>query len=223
MHERVGSRPSHVSRRRRILEQNGDVDIDQVSRLGRVVAKPCLKNSLEIRELQAVTLVTYLVPKKNDMVQATVDATKAYADSVAEANKITAERERQSRLEQVGAAHAHHWAVDVRVAAASTSLTEEERAQVVAHISAIPTPEQVTEIIYVSKSKKAYDKRRIKMQFGNTTVAVQRVRQDRAVSKKSSPSSSTSTSTSSPSPSPSSPSPPSPSPSPSPSACFSQG
>ena len=49
-----------------------------------------------------------MVPKENDLVQATVDATKANADSVAEANKISAERERQSKLELVGAAHAHH-------------------------------------------------------------------------------------------------------------------
>ena len=84
------------------------------------------------------------------MVQATVDATKAYADSVAEANKITAERERQSKLQLVGAAPAHHWAAVVRMAGASNSLTEEERAQVAAHISAMSTPEQITEIIYPS-------------------------------------------------------------------------
>ena len=150
---------------RHICRSVGDADIDQLSRHVRVVAKLCLKNSLEIRELQAATLATYVVPKENELVQATVDATKAYADSVAEANKITAERERQSKLGQVGAAHAHHWAAVVRVAAASNSLTEEERAQVAAHISALSTPEQVTEIIYVSKSKKAYDKRQIKMHF----------------------------------------------------------
>ena len=131
----------------------------------KLVAKLSLKNSLEIRELQAATLVTYVVPKENDLVQATVDATKAHADSVAEANKISAERERQSKLELVGAAHAHHWAAVVRMAGASNSRTEEERAQVAAHISAISTPEQVTEIINVSKSKIAYEKRQIKMHF----------------------------------------------------------
>ena len=131
----------------------------------KLVAKLSLKNSLEIRELQAATLVTYVVPKENELVQATVDATEAYADSVAEASKTSAERERQSKLELVGAAHAHHWAAVVRTAGASNSLTEEERAQVAAHVSAISTPERVTEIIYVSKSKKAYDKRQIKMHF----------------------------------------------------------
>ena len=59
----------------------------------------------------------------------------------------------------------HHWAAVVRMADASNSLTEEERAQVVAHISAISTPEKVTEIFFVSKSKKSDDKRQIKMHF----------------------------------------------------------
>ena len=94
-----------------------------------------------------------------------MDATKVCADSVAEADKITAERERQSKLELVGAAHAHQWAVVVPMAGASNSPTEEERAQEAAHISAFSTPEQVTEIIYVSTSKKAHDKRQIKMHF----------------------------------------------------------
>ena len=124
--------------------RRGDADIEQLSRLVSFVVKLCLKSSLEIRELQA-----YVVPKENELVQATVDATKAYADSVAEANKIAAERERQSKLELVGTAHGHRWASVVRMAGASNS--------------AISTPERVTEIIYVSKSKKAYDKRQTKM------------------------------------------------------------
>ena len=143
----LGAPPSQVARRRRTPEQKGDADIEQLSRHVKLVAKLSLKNSLEIRQLQAATLLTFVVPKENELVQATVDATKANADSVAEANKISAERERQSKLELVGAAHAHHWAAVVRTAGASNSLTEEERAQVAAHISAISTPEQVTEII----------------------------------------------------------------------------
>ena len=89
----LGAPPSQVSRRRRTSEQKGDADTAKLLRLVRVVAKLCLKNRLEIREPQAATPVTYVVPKENELVHATVDATKAYADSVAEANKITAERE----------------------------------------------------------------------------------------------------------------------------------
>ena len=75
-------------------------------------------------------------------------------------------RERHTKLEQLGAAHAHHWAALVRVAATSTSLNEEERAQAIAHGSTISKRELVTELIYVSTAKKAYDKKRnIKMHF----------------------------------------------------------
>ena len=110
----LGAPPAQVARRHRTSEQKGGLD----NELWKIVSKLCLKNSLEIRELQAATLVTYLVPKENELVQATMDATKAHADSVEEANKISNERERQSKLELVGAVHAHRWAAVVRMAGA---------------------------------------------------------------------------------------------------------
>ena len=62
----LGAPPSQVARLRRMSEQKADADTEQLSRLVRVVAKLCLKNSLEIRELQAATLVTYVVPKPKE-------------------------------------------------------------------------------------------------------------------------------------------------------------
>ena len=134
-----------------VLRPHKSLDVAERRRRRGIVAKLYLESSLEIRELQAATFVTYLVPKENELVQATMDAMKAYADSVEEANKISNERERQSKLQLVGAAHAHHWAAVVRMAGASISPKEEQRAQMVAHISTISTPAQVTEIIHVSK------------------------------------------------------------------------
>ena len=60
-----------------------------------LIARLCLKNSLDVRELQAACFVTFILPKACPYVQAVLDVTKQYADK-----RLRARRRASVKLHQ---------------------------------------------------------------------------------------------------------------------------
>ena len=83
-------------------------DKQQVSRALHLIGRLCLKNALEVRELQAAVFHTFLVPKRSDYVQAPLAATKEFADKAKRA------KEGKCALPP-GEPHVHAWAAMLRV------------------------------------------------------------------------------------------------------------
>ena len=82
-------------------------DKQQVSRALHLIGRLCLKNALEVRELQAAVFHTFLVPKHSDYVQAPLAATKEFA------NKAKRAKEGKCALPP-GEPHVHAWAASRR-------------------------------------------------------------------------------------------------------------
>ena len=66
-----------------------------------VMAKLCLKNSLDIREMQAAVLRTYLIPRDEAFATAGLDAARAHMEKVKDA------KGNAKKLDDLGPAHAH--------------------------------------------------------------------------------------------------------------------
>jgi hypothetical protein len=82
----------------------------EAAKMMEVMAKLCLKNSLEIREMQAAVLRTYLVPQDEVFATAGLDVAKAHME------KAKAAEGNSRKIEEMGLVHAHVWAAIVKVA-----------------------------------------------------------------------------------------------------------
>ena len=72
----LGPQPSEKQPQKRVA-----IGADkELAKAVRLIARLCLKNSLEVRELHAACFVTFIVPKASHYVQAMLGAAKQYAD-----------------------------------------------------------------------------------------------------------------------------------------------
>ena len=109
-----GARPAKLPRWDEGNSPAGDVD-----RMLELVAKLCLKNSLEIREMQAAVLRTYVLPRDCGLAVAATDAAKNHVE------QIKAVKGDQRAVDALGPVHVHVWAALVS-AAAQCSINQED-------------------------------------------------------------------------------------------------
>lgn len=125
-----------------------------------VMAKLCLKNSLEIREMQAAVLRTYLVPREEAFATAGLDAARAHMEKVKDA------KGNAKKLDDLGPVHAHVWAAVVKEAV-SHPIAEEDKKVLQKHFEEITaagsTAADVASQVHVARFKKAWDKKTMKL------------------------------------------------------------
>ena len=125
-----------------------------------VMAKLCLKNSLEIREMQAAVLRTYLVPRDEAFATAGLDAARAHMEKVKDA------KGNAKKLDELGPVHAHVWAAVVKEAV-SHPIAEEDKKVLQKHFEEITaagsTAADVASQVHVARFKKAWDKKTMKL------------------------------------------------------------
>ena len=115
----------------------------------KLVAALTLKNSLEIRELQAATFIMLFCIAANPYIAEARRTSKQYADAC----KAAAEGKGQK---PVGEPHVHVWANLTAMAATDEHLTQDERNQIVAHRTAASDPDALVHVVHVCKVRKAF-------------------------------------------------------------------
>ena len=123
-----------------------------------LIARLCLKNSLEVRELQAACFVTFILPKSCPYVQAVLNATKQYADKAKSAQAGKCEP-------PPGEPHVHAWAALLRVALDDEALNADDRQAIEQHRAVSTDPLIMSGVVYVCKVRKAFDRDSMKMFF----------------------------------------------------------
>lgn len=135
---------------------------DNHNKILAVLIKLCLKNSLDIREMQSAVLDTYMISKDNDVIAAGQTAARDYQD------RMSALKGNEKGLQDLGPVHVHIWAAMVS-AAAKCSISEPDQQALLAHFQEITADDadanQVACKILVAKIKKAYDKNYVKVHF----------------------------------------------------------
>ena len=124
---------------------------NELAKAVHLIARLCLKNSREVRELQAACVVTFIVPKASPYVQAMLSATKQYADKAKAAQTGKCEH-------PPGEPHVHAWTALLRVGLEDTALSTDDRTAVEQHRA-------VSGVAYVGKVCKAFDKNTMHMFF----------------------------------------------------------
>ena len=150
----LGPQPSEKQPQKRVA-----IGADkELAKAVHLIARLCLKNSLEVRELQAACCVTFIAPKASPYVQAMLGATKQYADK--------AKASQMGKCEHPpGEPHVHAWAALLRVALEDTALSAEDCAAVEQHRAMSTDPIIMSGVVYVAKLRKAFDKNTMKMFF----------------------------------------------------------
>ena len=130
----LGPQPSEKQPQKRVA-----IGADkELAKAVRLIARLCLKNSLEVRELQAACFVTFIVPKASPYVQA---------------------------MHPPGEPRVHAWTALLRVALEDTALSAEDRTAVEQHRAMSTDPIIMSGVVYVAKVRKAFDKNTMKMFF----------------------------------------------------------
>lgn len=133
-------------------------DKQQVSKALHLIGRLCLKNALEVRELQAAVFITFLVPKKSDYVQAPLAATKEFAEN--------AKRAKEGKCPMPpGEPHVHAWAAILRVALEDAALGDFDKQNIQSHRNCSTDPEAMSHAVFVCKLRKAYDRDSMKVFF----------------------------------------------------------
>ena len=133
-------------------------DKQQVSRALHLIGRLCLKNALEVRELQAAVFHTFLVPKRSDYVQAPLAATKEFADKAKRA------KEGKCALPP-GEPHVHAWAAMLRVALEDPALGDSDKQAIQNHRNTATDAEVMSHAVFVCKLRKAFDRDTMKVFF----------------------------------------------------------
>ena len=132
----------------------------EAAKMMEVMAKLCLKNSLEIREMQAAVLRTYLVPRDEVFATAGLDAAKAHME------KAKAAEGNSRKMEEMGPVHVHVWAAIVKVAVDYVA-KEDDKTVLQQHFETITkagsTAAEVAFHVHVARFKKAWDKKTMKL------------------------------------------------------------
>ena len=127
-----------------------------VSKALHLIGRLCLKNALEVRELQAAVFITFLVPKKSDYVQAPLAATKEFAEN--------AKRAKEGKCPMPpGKPHVHAWAAILRVALEDTALGDFDKQNIQSHRNSSTDPEAMSQAVFVQTE--AYDRDSMKAFF----------------------------------------------------------
>ena len=124
------------------------------SQLTAVMAKLVLKNSLEIRELQACTLCVFLIPKDSDLSKAVKGAYDEFGPRFASATK----EERPNLISPAVAA----WIGVVRTILATPALLEPIKKGLTTHTMETNT-KQLASGVQLVKTRKAWDKATLKL------------------------------------------------------------
>ncbi|CAE7414496.1 unnamed protein product [Symbiodinium natans] len=96
-------RPTKSARKESDSAARTDVD-----KLLEMVEKLCLKNCLEVREMQAAVLRSYLLPRDSSLAVAATDAAKNHVEKLKEA------RNDQRAIDALGPVHVQVWAALVK-------------------------------------------------------------------------------------------------------------
>ena len=115
----------------------------------KLVAALTLKNSLEIRELQAATFLMVFCQTDNPYIAEARRTSKQYADAC----KAAAEGK---GVKPVGEPHVHVWANLTAMAATDEHLTPEERNLITTHRAAAADPDALVHVVHVCKVRKAF-------------------------------------------------------------------
>ena len=119
----------------------------QVSKALHLIGRLCLKNALEVRELQAAVFITFLVPKISDYVQAPLAATKEFAEN--------AKRAKEGKCPMPpGKPHVHAWAAILRVAPDDPVLGGFDKQNIQSHRNNSTDPEAMSQAVFVCKLRK---------------------------------------------------------------------
>ena len=103
----------------------------QLTKAVHAIAKHSLKNALEVRELQAALLKTFLVPKSSPYVQSALVATKEFADRAKQARDGKGQP-------PAGEPHVHALAALLRTAIDDTALSADDKEVIQVHRNGSP-------------------------------------------------------------------------------------
>ena len=125
-----------------------------------MLAKLCLKNSLEIRELQSAILCTFIVPRDSAIAVAGSDAAKNHVE------RMKAVQGNERKIDALGPIHVHVWASIVNAAVGSAA-TKEDADILKEHFDSITKPgsdpNSIALHVHVARFRKAWDKGTVKL------------------------------------------------------------
>ena len=125
-----------------------------------MLAKLCLKNSLEIRELQSAILCTFIVPRDSAIAVAGSDAAKNHVE------RMKAVQGNERKIDALGPIHVHVWASIVNAAVGSAA-TKEDADILKEHFDSITKPgsdpNSIALHVHVARFSKAWDKGTVKL------------------------------------------------------------
>eukprot|EP00969_Alexandrium_andersonii_P324408 14334540-Alexandrium_andersonii.AAC.1 len=121
------------------------------------MAKLVLRNSLEIRELQAGVFKVLMVSKSDDIIQAGLEGTRSFNDRAKELR----EAKKVDEIEKLGSQHAQCW---INMVGKATELASGQNKETLQRYGeGVDTIEQVAEKVHICKVKKAFDKNKVKL------------------------------------------------------------
>eukprot|EP00933_Yihiella_yeosuensis_P043677 TRINITY_DN3860_c3_g1_i6.p1 TRINITY_DN3860_c3_g1~~TRINITY_DN3860_c3_g1_i6.p1 ORF type:complete len:236 (-),score=63.13 TRINITY_DN3860_c3_g1_i6:337-987(-) len=122
-------------------------------------AKLSLKNSLEVRELQAAIFTAVLLPRDSDIVAAGNSGTKGHHDKAAELRS----QGKTVELDRLGAPCLHCWGNMIVACASSAKASKEDKQILEEHLKTLGNHIlQLESKVYICKVKRCYDKRQQK-------------------------------------------------------------
>ena len=117
----------------------------------------CLKNAMDVRELQAATLLTIQMPKDSDFIANVTAATRSYNDEQLKAKSSGGQA-------PVGQPHCHAWIAMLETLLQQNSVTTVEREAVQKHVQDYcGSPAMVATVVHVCRVKKCFDQSKMKV------------------------------------------------------------
>ena len=154
---KVEENQSSAMKRRGITRE--DPKQEMMMKIMSLLAKLGLKSALDVRELQAASLLTVMC-----------EASSVYITCGRERNTLYVKRCEESKKNPVisrpkGPLHTHVWSAFLKVAIGDDKTKPEVKTRLEAHRAAHNDPDKLAEKIYVCLIKKAYDKQKAKVLF----------------------------------------------------------
>ena len=122
---------------------------------------------LEIREMQAAVLRTYVLPRDCGLAVAATDAAKNHVE------QIKAVKGDQRAVDALGPVHVHVWAAALVSAAAQCSINQEDANTLKAHFdeatSSNSDPNAHAARVHIARFRKAWDKNTVKLHLDCST------------------------------------------------------
>ncbi|CAE7684343.1 unnamed protein product [Symbiodinium sp. CCMP2592] len=123
-----------------------------------LLTKLCLKNAMDVRELQVATLLTIQMPKDSDFIAHVITATRSYNDEQLKAKSSGGQA-------PVGQPHCHAWIAMLETLLQQNSVTTAEREAVQKHIQDYCGSQAmvVATVVHVCRVKKCFDQSKMKV------------------------------------------------------------